>query len=56
MAVAQAQDLLTREDNDGAYLHELVREVISPYMPERFICNGPTVALNSQTFLSLQLP
>lgn len=55
MALARAQDLLTREDNDGAFLHDLVREVISPYTPERFVCNGPAVALNSQAVMSLTL-
>lgn len=55
LALARAQDLLTRTPDDGAQLHDLVAEIISPYTPERFNCSGPPVSLNSQMVMSLTL-
>ena len=55
LALARAQDLLTRTPDDGAQLHDLVAEIISPYTPERFSCSGPAVSLNSQMVMSLTL-
>lgn len=55
LALARAQDLLTRTPDDGAQLHDLVAEIISPYTPERFNCSGPAVSLSSQMVMSLTL-
>lgn len=55
LALARAQDLLTRTPDDGAQLHDLVAEIISPYTPERFSCSGPAVSLSSQMVMSLTL-
>ncbi len=55
LALARAQDLLTRTPVDGAQLHDLVAEIISPYRSDRFRYSGPAISLTSQMVMSLTL-
>lgn len=55
LALARAQDLVTRDAEDGVWLAELVKEVIAPYSARRIESGGPEIALKSAPVLSVTL-
>lgn len=54
-ALAQAQDVITRERRDGADLAQIIAEVIRPYQPEKFDLSGPEILLPARMSLAVSL-
>lgn len=57
-ALAKTHDVLTRENWEGAELHDIIAEVIEPYsraVDDRFEIDGPHLLLDPSTALSLAM-
>jgi PAS domain S-box-containing protein len=52
-ALASAHDLLTHENWNRASLHDVVRQVVMPFDPQRFDIDGPRIWLSASYSLTL---
>ncbi len=55
MALARAQDLMTRDHHDGADLRTLIDEALSPYPPGQISLSGDPLILPPRTVLAFAL-
>ena len=58
LALSRAHDVLTRENWDGASLHEIVAQALEPYRAhgaDRFVQRGPEVRLIPRTALAVAM-
>ena len=58
IALSKAHDVLTRENWEGAFLHDVVHGAVDPFRSdarERFAVSGPIVRLNPKSALALAM-